>query len=53
MKVKYFLATVLMGIMVMAFGNASVMADEIVTTGEEETTFDYSKMDKNFQCKYR
>ena len=49
MKVKYFLATVLMGIMVMAFGNASVMADEIVTTGEEETTFDYSKMDKNFQ----
>lgn len=49
MKVRYFLVTVLMGIMVMAFGNASVMADEIVTTGEEETTFDYSKMDKNFQ----
>lgn len=51
MKVKYFWVTVLMGIMVMAFGNAAVMADEITTTGEEETTFDYSKMDKNFQYK--
>lgn len=51
MKAKYFLVTVLIGIMVMAFGNAAVMADEIATTGEEETTFDYSKMNKNFQYK--